>query len=136
MIGRGGNPSDLGIQPPVLMHFDGTHWQDVPITLPEGYTNSDFTGISLVSAQEGFISGYSLTYAGPDAPLFFYHLHLGHWEVATLPENQALQNAASGTIRMVSATEGWAFTIKLSGVRGALTTTILHYANGVWSVFE
>jgi hypothetical protein len=124
-------------QQPVLMHFDGRHWQKVPLpaTLLAEYSDNYFTGISLASGQEGFITGYSDTPADSSAPLLFYRLHRGQWQVYVLPADQRLANAASGTIDMVSATEGWAFTRQVTGMQGAFRTTILHFSHGQWTVF-
>ena len=138
MVGSGGNPQAQGLgQQPVLMHFEGQNWQyvSVPTTFQGGQGDNNFSRISLVSPEEGFIFGYTLTPANSDAPLLLYHLHHGQWAVYQIPADQALKNAASVDLHMVSANEGWAFALQQTGVPGALRTVILHFTNGTWSVF-
>jgi hypothetical protein len=148
LAGVVGNPlAGAGSQQPVLMHFDGTNWTNVslPAFLPAqsaGQFDTYFTGMSLASAQEGFIIGYHLDDIDPIAPIILFHLHHGQWQIYPVPQSLVPVHADSKTVKMVSANEGWALIESPADIHvgGKVYVThrseILHFLDGTWSIYE
>lgn len=115
----------------LLLHYDGTSWQQV--------TDPALTGLTVGSVAPVSASDVWITAVGPDVngmrpSSSILHFDGHTWVTATLPTG----NAALSRIVMVSATEGWA----VGGYCGCGTgrgsnspsgSLILHYQNGVWS---
>jgi hypothetical protein len=85
---------------------------------PSGDTLTRYTALldmSFISPVDGWATGlqYNATQPAPFSGVI-YHLQNCHWQRFPL----SLPKIGLSTISMVSADEGWAFTIKLSGARG------------------
>jgi hypothetical protein len=94
---------DLGAaKTALLMHFDGRYWQRSPDEFPFVL----LTCISMVSADEGWACGVT-----SDLSPVLLHYSGGHWRNATASlDTRTLRSpkVALTTVRMLSATDGWA----------------------------
>ena len=128
-----------------MLHYNGHDWQ--PVTLPAlpnlltvypsaphpqnntGTSSTDpgsFGDIAMASPEEGWASG---DFAGGASVL--YHYSDGKWHLYPFGVNATL-----GTIRMVSAGEGWEIGGKYDFVSNREDTVILHYTNGSWTIYK
>jgi hypothetical protein len=117
----------------LLLHYDGTAWQSVPLLL-----QGSIDGIDMVSANEGWaITGGVTT----QQPAILHYLY-GVWSVQySLPRASSNGNGSLNHLTMISATEGWAVGTtytndsKGTSIAGGIPAgVILHYRNGSWSV--
>src|SRR5262249_8848897 len=83
----------------LLMHFNGTSW----VVSQDTFENADLYSISMVSATDGWASG-SL-----GGRMFMLHYTGGHWRDATDSVDAPHPKITLATLRMASATSGWAF---------------------------
>lgn len=130
----------------LILHYDGQSWTRQPTPAVEGTDSFVVSGLSMLSATEGWAAGYGMrsdvgSYPPTGAIL---HYHNGAWQLAkTLPGYNLL------SISMGSATDGW--------VGGSLETLVAtgqidvsqhppqpvkvlvdnprlwHYSNGAWN---
>lgn len=128
-----------------MLHYNGHDWQ--PVTLPAlpnlltvypsasrpqnntGTSSTDpgsIGDIAMASPEEGWASG---DFAGSASVL--YHYSDGRWHLYPFGVNATL-----GTIRMVSAGEGWAIGGRYDFVANREDTVILHYTNGSWTIYK
>jgi hypothetical protein len=139
---------------PVALHFDGTRWQDVPLTNP---VDPDFAGeylqsISMVSAQEGWITGFSVNSGAESKKPVFYHCQLGQCTRVNValrqdsgtpvPGSLADDVTANVGVTMVTPDNGWAI---ITGDVVLPTETshisvyhalIFHYDGKTWTLVQ
>lgn len=98
-----------------LLHYDGHTWTQQPLpaslNVGGGQNSVHLSGLSMLSASEGWAVGEMLSYTGqatPDSspPLpsgLILHYVQGQWEVQSL-----LPDASVANISMISSSDGWA----------------------------
>ena len=100
-VGGIGTSNASGSQDVVLLHFDGKEWH----RSPESFPGAALLSISMVSADEGWASGF----IGASQP-FLLHFSGGHWRNANRSLTITMGNLQSLSlykIAMASPTSGW-----------------------------
>ena len=123
-----------------VLHYNGHEWQ--PVTLPElpnllhvypsatNYQNSpsiySISAMSMASPREGWAAGSLVSMAS-----VLYHYSGGKWRLYPFGVNAVLTR-----IQMVSAGEGWAIGDRQNYDNSSEDATILHYAQGSWTIYK
>jgi len=129
---------DLGAQAnpryrerPVVLFFDGSVWRD---QTPDEWRDGRLTGLSMVSATEGWASGVLGQTGGPGGLIFrpaIVHLKDGRWTEEALPPLPATPALTVYNITMRDAGEGWAIFAEILG--NCSRTRLLRYSGGRWT---
>jgi hypothetical protein len=116
-----------------ILHYDGTAWVQQPAPQMSGFVH--LTGISMLSAEEGWAAGTVYPYDGTPASGVLLHFQLGQWRIAT-----TLPSTTIRSVSMVSADQGWVvgshdtYETSSEGTRATHTAMLLHYAGGHWEL--
>jgi len=96
--------------------------------------DTGFTGISMVSADEGWAVGYTVNDRDATTrPLMLHYTH-GRWMQVALPASLDPHTSLT-SVAMVSADEGWAVgTVPPPAAGGPIKGVLLHYSGGQWRV--
>jgi hypothetical protein len=124
--GTGGvitNPVDGVPDRGMVLHYANGVWTQVGPSLPGFYLG----GIDMISSSEGWVMGGD----GADNSVLL-HIRNGAWQKVALPA--ADPHGVPAIMAMRTPDEGWLAMANPKGAQGGANTSLLHYANGVWSL--
>jgi hypothetical protein len=109
----------------MILRYAGGVWAQVGPSLPGVYLG----GLDMISPTEGWAyggdgSGHSL----------LLRISNGGWQQQPMPAIDA--QGAPAVMAMRTANEGWLAMANPKGEQGGANTSLLHYANGVWSLIS
>ena len=118
---------DVRVEAPVqgmILRYSHCAWTQVSLDLP----NVMLQSISMDSATDGWaVGGNAVTQSS-----VALHYSGGKWQTVTLAGTY--QNTAYfDKVRMLSASEGWIIGNGTKNDHGLLSSSLLHYVNGVWT---
>ncbi|HEY1387627.1 MAG TPA: hypothetical protein VGF38_03705 [Ktedonobacterales bacterium] len=109
----------------MVLHYSSGSWTQVGASLPGAY----LSGIDMVSSSEGWVTGLDSN----DKSLLL-HISNGAWQ--QVPPPAVDPRGAPGIVAMRTPDEGWMVVSNLKGEQGGANTSLLHYADGVWSMIS
>jgi hypothetical protein len=107
----------------MVLRYSAGAWTQVGPALNGVYLG----GLDMVSPSEGWVTGGD-SYGG----IFLLHIHNGAWRQTSLPAIHPY--GAPAVIAMRTPDEGWMAMTNPNGGPGGISTSLLHYTSGAWSL--
>lgn len=109
----------------MILRYAGGSWQQVGPALPGVYLG----GLDMISPTDGWASG-----GDGSGHSLLLRISNGGWQQQPMPAIDA--QGAPAVLAMRTASEGWMAVANPKGEQGGANTSLLHYANGVWSLIS
>jgi hypothetical protein len=128
LVGAVFAPDHRTLQSGLIMRYHDNQWRPIEDAIPVAILD----GIAVVSADEGWVTGYSQSQSQSQSQSYLLHYMAGHWQPVEVPLQPA-GGSFYGGIRMYSADEAWIVVNSEYSWKGQIESLLLHYRNGAWT---